>query len=137
MGAARQLNKLAGRLTFYIHYVESRYPIRNGVMTMQTEVENPKPSWQEKFCPHLPCVPVQRPPQGLISSANQQTVTLSPTPCMGPACAIFDTCQGEYSPRGIESRLVALLKEYGPILQKVGETLQKAAKNPLISRFMA
>lgn len=104
-------------------------------MTQQVHnSDTPKPSWYGKLCPFLPFVPVGAPSP---LSARQQTVNIAPMPCQGENCAVFDTCQGDSSPKAAQAKLASLLKEYGPILNKVAEAFQKASKNPLISRFLS
>jgi hypothetical protein len=48
-------------------------------------------------CPYLPPIPQ-------MSKVTGAVIALQPLPCLGDQCAIFDGCQGKYSPRAAERK---------------------------------
>jgi len=51
-----------------------------------------------KACPYLPAIPI-------MSKLHQGKIDgLAPTPCIGNDCAVFDSCQGEFSPKALDAK---------------------------------
>jgi len=63
----------------------------------------PLPDQSVKFCPYMPPMPVPgtkiQTPQGAAQQINFKFF-----PCMGEPCAIYEGCQGDYSPEARDTR---------------------------------
>ena len=64
----------------------------------------PQSETQKKACPYLPAIPI------MSKVAPGRVDGLSPTPCMENACAVFESCQGEYSPKALHEKAEARSK---------------------------
>lgn len=87
-------------------------PIPNG------EIQTPT----EKFCPYLPPVPQMR--ENLLAK-RPEIVGFSFMPCLKEKCAIFENCQGSYSPRSFADRFEAVRVAIQTVFQEIKEKLGK------------
>lgn len=100
--------------------------------TSKTDHVITEPPKIEHLCPYLPPMPELAPEitqGGRITGRQVTTGRLLFAPCQREKCAIYENCQGDYSPR-------ALAGEIKTLKESLGALKGLPAVAPFLSRFL-